>query len=157
MPTGTIHRRHTFTKTEQRKAVKLTFSMVKDGDSITKARKFVANELGVSPNTIWVWQDKLGMSVPNVLKTTNLIKSNGTTRQSTRLTTRTNPNVIKGLEVMKGKLGNVFTSLVDQDGRYSNNDATAISGIANVILGSCKQVLLERKAMGKVNKTEHLI
>ena len=130
--------------------------MVKNGDSITQARKFVANDLGVSPNTIWVWQDKLGLSVPNVLKTTNLIKSNGTTRQSTRLTTRTNPNVIKGLEVMKGKLGNVFTSLVDQDGRYSNHDAAAISGIANVILGSCKQILVERKAIGTVAKTEHL-
>ena len=156
MPIGIKPHKRTFNKTEQRKAVKLTFSMVKDGDSITKARKFVANELGVSPNTIWVWQDKLGMSVPNVLKTTNLIKSNGTTRQSTRLTTRTNPNVIKGLEVMKGKLGNVFTSLVDQDGRYSNHDAAAISGIANVILGSCKQILVERKAISKVAKTEHL-
>ena len=156
MPTGTIHRKHTFTKTEQRKAVKLTFSMVRDGDSITKARKFVANELGVSPNTIWVWQDKLGLTVPHVIKTTNLVKNNGTTRQSAKLTTKTHPNVIKGLEIMKGKLGNVFTSLVDQDGRYSNNDATAISGIANVILGSCKQILVERKAIGTVAKTEHL-
>jgi len=57
---------------------------------------------------------------------------------------------------MKGKLGTVFTSLVDQDGRFSNTDATAISGVANVILGSCKQVLLERKAMSIVAKTEHL-
>ena len=156
MPIKTKHHRTTFTKTEQRKAVNRTFSMVKNGDSITQARKFVANDLGVSPNTIWVWQDKLGLSVPNVLKTTDLVKSNGTTRQSARLTTKTNPNVIKGLEVMKGKLGNVFTSLVDQDGRYSNHDAAAISGIANVILGSCKQILVERKAMGTVAKTEHL-
>ena len=58
---------------------------------------------------------------------------------------------------MKGKLGTVFTSLVDQDGRYSNHDATAISGVANVILGSCKQVLLERKAITKVRKTGNLI
>ena len=156
MPTGTKHHRTTFTKTEQREAVKRTFSMVKDGESITRARKFIANELDVSPNTLWVWQDKLGMTVPNVIKTANLVKNNGTTRQSTRVTTKTNPTVIKGLEVMKGKLGNVFTSLVDQDGRYSNHDAAAISGIANVILGSCKQILVERKAMSTVAKTEHL-
>ena len=156
MPTGTIHRKHTFTKTEKREAVKRTFSLFRNGDSITRARKFVSNELGISPNTLWVWQDKLGMSVPNVIKTANLVKNNGTTRQSTRVTTKTNPNVIKGLEVMKGKLGNVFTSLVDQDGRYSNHDAAAISGIANVILGSCKQILVERKAISTVAKTEHL-
>ena len=156
MPTVTTHRTPSHPSTEQRKPLKRTFSMVRDGDSITKARKFVANELGVSPNTIWVWQDKLGLSVPNVIKATNLVKSNGTTRKSSKITTKTHPNVIKGLEVMKGKLGNVFTSLVDQDGRYSNNDATAISGIANVILGSCKQILVERKAMGTVAKTEHL-
>ena len=153
MPTGTKHHRTTFTKTEQREAVKRTFSMVKNGESITRARKFIANELDVSPNTLWVWQDKLGMTVPNVIKTADLVKSSG--RKSTKLTT--NPNVIKGLEVMKGKLGNVFTSLVDQDGRYSNHDAAAISGIANVILGSCKQILVERKAIGTVNKTEHLV
>ena len=152
MPTGTTHRRHTFTKTEQRKAVKRTFSMVRDGESITRARKFVANELDVSPNTLWVWQDKLGMTVPNVIKTADLVKSSG--RKSTKLTT--NPNVIKGLEIMKGKLGTVFTSLVDQDGTYSNHDAAAISGVANVILGSCKQILVERKAIGTVAKTEHL-
>ena len=156
MPIKTKHHRTTFTKTEQRKAVNRVFSLVRDGDSITRARKFIANEFNVSPNTLWVWQDKLGMSVPNVIKTANLVKNNGTTRQSARLTTRTNPNVIKGLEVMKGKLGNVFTSLVDQDGRYSNHDAAAISGIANVILGSCKQILVERKAISKVAKTEHL-
>ena len=155
MPTETKHHRNTFTKTEQRKAVNRTFSLVREGESITRARKFIASELDISPNTLWVWQDKLGMKVPNVIKTADLVKSNG--RQSTKLTIKTNPNVVKGLEVMKGKLGTVFTSLVDQDGRYSNHDATAISGVANVILGSCKQVLLERKAMGKVNKTEHLI
>ena len=155
MPIKTKHHRTTFTKTEQRKAVNRVFSLVRDGDSLTRARKFIANEFNVSPNTLWVWQDKLGMNVPNVIKTADLVKSNG--RQSTNLTTKSGTNVIKGLEVMKGKLGNVFTSLVDQDGTYSNNDAAAISGIANVILGSCKQILVERKAISTVAKTEHLI
>ena len=144
-------------KTEQRKIVNRTFALVRNGHSITSARKTVAKEIGVSPNTLWVWQDKFGMTTPKVIKTTDLVRNHGTTRKSTALSTKSGTTVIKGLEIMKGKLGTVFTSLVDQDGRFSNQDATAISGVANVILGSCKQVLLERKAMGKVNKTEHLI
>jgi len=152
MPIGIKH-----TKTEQRRVINRTFALVKSGHSITSARKTVASEIGVSPNTLWVWQDKLGMKVPNVIKTTDLVNNHGTTRKSIALSTKSSTNVIKGLEVMKGKLGTVFTSLVDQDGRYSNHDATAISGVANVILGSCKQVLLERKAITKVRKTDDLI
>ena len=149
MPIGIKH-----SKTEQRRVVNRTFALVRDGHSITSARKAVAKEIGVSPNTLWTWQNKFGMTTPNVIKTTDLVKSSG--RQSTKLTIKTNPNVIKGLEIMKGKLGTVFTSLVDQDGTYSNHDAAAISGVANVILGSCKQILVERKAIGTVAKTEHL-
>ena len=156
MPTGTIHRKHTFTKTEKREAVKRTFSLFRDGDSITSARKLVSNELGISPNTLWVWQDKLGMTTPNIIKATNLVKNNGSIRKSTRVVTKSSTGAIKGLENMKGQLGVVFTSLVNQDGRFTNPDATAISGVANVILGSCKQVLLERKAISTVTKTDHL-
>ena len=149
MPIGIKH-----TKTEQRRVVNRTFSLVRNGHSITNARKTVAKEIGVSPNTLWVWQDKLRMTVPNVIKTADLVRSNG--HKSTKLTTKLGTSTIKGLENMKGQLGVVFTSLVDQDGRFSNQDATAISGTANVILGCCKQVLLERKAMHKVEQTEHL-
>ena len=140
------------TKTEQRKIVNRTFGLVRNGHSITSARKTVAKEIGVSPNTLWVWQDKFGMTTPKVVKAADLVRNNGTTN----LTTKTSTTAIKGLESMKGQLGVVFTSLVNQDGRYSNTDATAISGVANVILGSCKQVLLERKAINTVAKTEHL-
>jgi len=150
MPIGIKH-----TKTEQRRVVNRTFALVKSGYSITHARKTIAKEIGVSPNTLWVWQDKLGMNVPNVIKTADLVKSNG--RHTTKLTTKSGTDVIKGLEVMKSKLGTVFSSLVDQDGRFSNSDATAISGVANVILGSCKQVLLERKALSTGTKTDHLM
>ena len=145
------------TKTEQRKIVNRAFGLVRNGHSITSARKTIAKEIGVSPNTLWVWQNKFGMTTPKVIKTTDLVKNHGATHKSTALSTKSGTTVIKGLEIMKSKLGTVFTSLVDQDGRFSNQDATAISGVANVILGSCKQVLLERKAMGKVNKTETLI
>ena len=151
------HNKVALTKAEQKKVVNHVFSMVKSGTSITKARKTVADEIGVSPNTLWVWQDKLGMTTPNIIKATNLVKNNGSIRKSTRVVTKSSTGAINGLENMKGQLGVVFTSLVNQDGRFSNQDATAISGTANVILGCCKQVLLERKAITKVAKTEHLL
>ena len=150
MPIGIKH-----TKTEQRRVVNRTFTLVRNGYSITNARKTVAKEIGINPNTLWTWQNKFGMTTPNVIKTTDLVKSSG--RQSTNLTTKTSNTAIKGLESMKGQLGVVFTSLVSQDGKFSNSDATAISGVANVILGSCKQILVERKAVSTVAKTEHLL
>ena len=147
----------TFTKTEQRKAVNHVFSLVKTGTSVTKARKLTANKFNISANTLWVWQDKFGMTTPNIVKTADLVKNHGSTRKSTALSAKSSTDAIKGLELMKGQLGVVFSSLVNQDGRFTNQDATAISGVANVILGSCKQVLLERKAIAKVSKTEHLM
>ena len=142
-----------FTKSDQKKAVNRTFSLVKKGNSITNARKIVAKEYNISDNTLWAWQSKLEMTTPTVIKTTNLIKDSKT---SVHTMTRSGSNVIKGLETMKSKLGIVFESLVEQDGRFTNQDAAAISGTAGVILGCCKQVLLERKAITKVNKAKRL-
>ena len=143
------------TKTEQRSVINRAFALVRSGHSITNARKTVASEVGVSTNTLWVWQNKLGMKMPTIISTTDLVKGNGL-RKSTKLVTKSSTSAIQGLENMKGQLGVVFTSLVNQDGRFTNPDATAISGTASVILGCCKQVLLERKAMAKVNKEAHL-
>ena len=137
------------TKHARIKAVKKVFSLVKNGVNITQARQTVAEELGLNAgSTIWNWQRQLKMTTPVVNTSITRVNNNVVARRNTS-------NV--GISSMKNDLGTVFTSLVDQDGRFSNQDATAISGVANVILGSCKQVLLERKAMGKVNKTEHLI
>ena len=142
------------TKTEQRNIVNRAFALVRSGHSITNARKVIANEAGLSPNTLFVWQHSFKMKTPTVIKTADLVKSNGL-RKTTKLVTKSSTGAIQGLENMKGQLGVVFTSLVNQDGRYTNPDATAISGVANVILGCCKQVLLERKAINKVARTEH--
>jgi len=142
------------TKTEQRNIVNRAFALVRNGHSITNARKTIANEVGVSPNTLFVWQHNFNMKTPTVIKTKDLVRSNGL-RKTTKLVTKSSTSAIQGLENMKGKLGVVFTSLVNQDGRFNNQDATAISGTANVILGCCKQVLLERKAIDKVARTEH--
>ena len=142
------------TKTEQRNIVNRAFALVRNGHSITNARKTIANEVGVSPNTLFVWQHSFNMKTPTVIKTKDLVRSNGL-RKTTKLVTKSSTGAIQGLENMKGQLGVVFTSLVKQDGRFTNQDATAISGTANVILGCCKQVLLERKAIDKVARTDH--
>ena len=142
------------TKTEQRNIVNRAFALVRNGDSITNARKVIANEAGLSPNTLFVWQHSFKMKTPTVIKTADLVKSSSL-RKTTKLVTKSSTGAIQGLENMKGQLGVVFSSLVKQDGRFTNQDATAISGTANVILGCCKQVLLERKAIDKVARTEH--
>ena len=142
------------TKTEQRNIVNRAFALVRSGHSITNARKTIANEVGLSPNTLFIWQHSFKMKTPTVIKTKDLVRSNGL-RKTTKLVTKSSTSAIQGLENMKGKLGVVFTSLVNQDGRFNNQDATAISGTANVILGCCKQVLLERKAIDKVARKEH--
>ena len=56
-------------KTAQRKAVNSVFTLVRNGDSVTSARKVIAKELNLSPNTLWVWQRNLGMVTPEITKT----------------------------------------------------------------------------------------
>ena len=137
------------TETEKRNVVNRIFGLVRNGSSITNARKAVSNEVGVTSTTLSNWQTRFKMKTPTVIKATDLVKNNGV-RSATRALTASSNNTIEGLENMKGRLGIVFESLVQQDGQFSNHDASAISGVASVILGSCKQVLLERKAISKI-------
>ena len=76
------------TKTEQRRVINRAFSLVRNGHTITNARKTVAKEVGVSPNTLWVWQNKFEMKTPHVIKTTELVRNNGATRQTVKSTTK---------------------------------------------------------------------
>ena len=71
-----------FTDADRKKAVNHAFSLVRKGDSITKARKFVANELGVNPNTLWFWQDKLEKTKLSLVKSENK-DGKGKQKQST--------------------------------------------------------------------------
>jgi len=146
MSTGIKH-----TVDEKRNVINHIFGLVRSGANITKARKTVSKEIGVTSHTLWNWQNTFKMKTPTVIKTKDLVKNSGV-RAATRTVTKSSSNAIEGLENMKGKLGIVFTSLVNQDGRFTNQDATAISGTASVILGCCKQVLLERKAINKISK-----
>ena len=139
-------------QTAKKKAVHRLTTLMKNGVALGDARAVVASEYKVTPTTIAKWQTS-----SKTIKTTDLIANPGTLHQSTSLMVKSSNGAIKGLESMKNQLGIVFTSLVNQDGRFTNPDATAISGTANVVLGFCRQILLERKAINKVTKTEDLI
>ena len=56
------------TKTQQRNLVNSTFALVRNGDSITNARKVIANEAGLSPNTLFVWQHSFNLKHQLLLK-----------------------------------------------------------------------------------------
>ena len=54
------------TKTMQRNIVNNVFSLVRKGHSVTEARKTIADEVGVSTNTLFVWQYNFKMKTPTV-------------------------------------------------------------------------------------------
>ena len=54
------------TKTQQRNIVNSIFALVRKGHSVTEARKMIGNEVGVSPNTLFVWQHSLNMKTPTI-------------------------------------------------------------------------------------------
>ena len=110
-------------KTAQRKAVNSVFTLVRNGDSITNARKVIARELDLSPNTLWVWQSRLDMVTPEITRTTTLVKPHNVTTRTLRSTTKNVHNISN----IKTGLGDVFQSLVTKDGRFSTKEASAIS------------------------------
>ena len=82
------------TKTQQRNLVNSTFALVRNGQSITNARKTIANEAGLSPNTLFIWQHSFNLKTPTVIKTKDLVKNNRKVKLlSQNLTTVPVPNV----------------------------------------------------------------
>ena len=138
------------TKTMQRNIVNHVFSLVRDGHSITKARKTIAKEVGVSQNTLFVWQSNLKMKTPTVIKTTNLIKNNGSTPKTAKLVTKTQEYV--NVHEMARDTGRVMKSLVNQDGRFTTKEASAISGLFNGHLTLVK-LRLEASKIGTKTST----
>jgi len=136
------------TKTERRNIINNTFSLVRNGHSITKARKTVANEIGVSPNTLFVWQHSFNMKTPIVIKTVDLVKSNGL-RKSTKVVTKSNEYA--NVHEMARDTGRVMKSLVNQDGRFTTKEASAISGLFNGQISLVKLRLEASKIGTKTN------
>ena len=103
----------TTTLTARKDAVRRTFSLVKDGTSITKARQIVAKELNVKPNTLWLWQNKLNLKTPNVTKTV-IKRSNTVTHQDYTFGD------------MAQDVRGIMRSIVKQDGRYTIKEANVV-------------------------------
>ena len=129
------------TKTAMRKAVNKVFALVKEGHSITTARKTIAKELGIVANTLWGWQDRLHMTTPVV--TNKLATRNNGIAISRKVTV--DPSILK----TKDHLGRVLTSLVSKNGEYSTKEASAISQVSSNILGFNKHELEVAKFLNK--------
>ena len=129
------------TKTTMRKAVNNVFALVREGHSITTARKLVAKEVGIVANTLWTWQDRLNMTTPVI--TNKIAVSNNSTAITRKVTV--DPSILK----TKDHLGRVLTSLVSKNGEYSTKEASAISQVSSNILGFNKHELEVAKFLNK--------
>ena len=144
-------------KTAKRTAVNNVFSLVRDGHSITDASKRIAKELNLSPtgNTLWTWQKELGLTAPISTNITKVDNSTVVSRQ------RVSKPVV-GTVNWRGNLGSVFTSLINKDGEFTHQDASAISQIANAALGQAKydleiHKLAERTTTKRDDSLDHLL
>jgi len=142
------------TKTVKKQAVTSVFSLVRSGHSITNARKIVAKELDLSPNTLWTWQSNLKMVTP---VTTEITKVNNNVISRQRIATP-----VVGTVNWRANLGSVFTSLINKDGEFTHQDASAISQIANAALGQAKydleiHKLAERTTTKRDDSLDHLL
>mgnify|MGYP003150220695 CR=1 FL=1 len=143
-------------KTAKRKAVTSVFSLVRSGHSITNARKVIAKELNLSStgNALWTWQKELGMVTPVITEMTK-VNNNVISRQ--RIATP-----VVGTVNWRANLGSVFTSLINKDGEFTHQDASAISQIANAALGQAKydleiHKLAERTTTKRDDSLDHLL
>ena len=137
-------------KTAKRKAVNNVFSLVRSGHSITNARKTIAKELDLSStgNTLWTWQKELGMITPVITEISRVSNNTVISRSNT---------VHPGISNMKNELGNVFTSLVKKDGRYTTREASAISQVSSNILGLARFELEVHKYADKATKRDKVV
>ena len=147
--------KQTFNKNERRQVINRVFKLVKNGTTITDARKIVAEEVDHSSNTLSTWQNKLKMETPVITHLTNVDNNTVSSRQRV-IKTKT------GTVNWRGNLGTVFASLISKDGNYNNQDASAISQIANAALGQAKFDLeihkLAEVTTNKRNKSlDHLL
>jgi transposase-like protein len=136
-----------WTKTQKRTAVSRVNRLVKEGLTMNAATITVAAEVGAHKGTIAYWVRTFSKSTP--------VRTTKTTTTSVKSSGKSN-STITGLEHMKGQLGAVFTSLVNKDGQFTNKDAGAISQVSSNILGTCKQILLEKKYNGIIRKAKRL-
>jgi len=128
----------TTTLTARRDAIRRTFSLVKDGTSITKARQIVAKEINVKPNTLWLWQNKLNLKTPNVTKTV-IKRSNTVTQQDYTFGD------------MAQDVRGIMRSIVKQDGRYTIKEANVVGKLYGNEISRAKLQLEVHKHNTKIS------
>ena len=128
----------TTTLTARRDAVRRTFSLVKDGTSITKARQIVAKEIHVKPNTLWLWQHKLNLKTPNVTKTV-IKRSNNVTHSDYTFGD------------MAQDVRGIMRSIVKQDGRYTIKEANVVGKLYGNEISRAKLQLEVHKHNTKIS------
>ena len=128
----------TTTLTARRDAIRRTFSLVKDGTSITKARQIVAKELNVKPNTLWLWQSKLNLKTPNVTKTV-IKRSNNVTHSDYTFGD------------MAQDVRGIMRSIVKQDGRYTIKEANVVGKLYGNEISRAKLQLEVHKHNTKIS------
>ena len=125
------------TKTTKMKALKKVFALVKEGESVTSARKIIAKEYNVIPNTLYNWQAALGTETPVITTRTN----HKTSLQVTDYTFNDMSTDIRG----------VLKSVVNQDGRYTTREAGVIGKLYGAELSRAKLLLEVHKHNTKVS------
>ena len=125
------------TKTTKMKAVKKVFALVKEGESVTSARKIIAKEYNVIPNTLYTWQAAFGTETPVTTTRTN----HKTSLQVTDYTFNDMSTDIRG----------VLKSVVNQDGRYTTREAGVIGKLYGAELSRAKLLLEVHKHNTKVS------
>ena len=88
------------------------------------------------------------MKTPTVIKTVNLVRSNGL-RKTTKVVTKSNEYA--NVHEMARDTGRVMKSLVNQDGRFTTKEASAISGLFNGQISLVKLRLEASKIGTKTN------
>ena len=123
------------------KAVKRVFTLVKEGQSITNARKIVAKECNVIPNTLYNWQAALGTKSPTT------VRSNKTNHKLSLQVTDYSFND------MSTDIRGVLRSVVKQDGRYTTKEAGVIGKLYGAELSRAKLLLEVHKHNTKISSS----
>ena len=134
----------TLNKTAKRNAIKRTFTLLKNGANITDARRIVADELDVKPNTLWLWQSKLNMKTPNVARitaVTNTVKNNHVITRNTEYSFHDISNDAR----------RVMRSIVNKDGTYTVKEANVVGKFMSNEISKAKLQLEVHKHNAKLS------
>ena len=128
-------------KTAQKKAVNDVFTLVRNGHTVTDARKIVAKELKLSANTLWVWQNRFNLVTPNISRKTSLVSGGRTVTRTVEYTFGDMAHDVRG----------IMRSIVNQDGRYTIKEANVVGKLYGNEISRAKLQLEVHKHNTKIS------